>query len=144
MLRSSAVSNSSVSIPFVGLGYMRKSGISDISTSVFGSITVKTADGAFEATCVVTVTDPKTNVEISDTPLFRIYPNPTGGMLTLEFDTAGERYITLVDITGRVLMRQTLSVSTARIDINNYPAGVYLLTIDEGKQQKTVRVRLEK
>jgi len=85
-------------------------------------------------------TVPHAGVKIPDMPLARIYPNPTDGMLTLDFGTAVKRHVTINDLTGKVLLSQTVSESTALIDISNRPSGVYLLTIDDGKQQKTVTV----
>ncbi|MDR1666979.1 MAG: Ig-like domain-containing protein [Bacteroidales bacterium] len=106
------------------------------------TITATAQVGKLSAACAVTVTNTTTGVKISDTPIARIYPNPTEGMLTLDFETAGERHITLSDVAGKVLLRQTVSEPTIRIDISNYPAGVYLVTINDGKKQKTVRVIL--
>jgi hypothetical protein len=104
------------------------------------NIAVTAQVGKISAVCAVTVPGATTDVGISDTPLARIYPNPTEGMLTLDFETAGERHITLSDMTGKVLLRQTVSESTTRLDISGYPAGMYLVTIDDGKKQKTVKV----
>jgi len=81
-----------------------------------------------------------TGVETPDAPLVRIYPNPTYGAVTLEFETTGAYHITLADMTGRVLLRQTTADRIVRIDLGDYPAGVYLLTIDDGKRQNATRV----
>ncbi|MCL1932446.1 MAG: T9SS type A sorting domain-containing protein [Candidatus Azobacteroides sp.] len=79
-------------------------------------------------------------IKIPDTSMARIFSNPTDGIITLNFETAGEYRISLSDMRGKTLLRQDFSGSTARIDIRNYPSSVYLLTINDGKRQKTVRV----
>jgi uncharacterized protein YjdB len=103
------------------------------------TITVTTDDGGKTATCAVTVTT-ATGVETPAASLARIYPNPTDGAVTLEFETAAARHITISDMSGKTLLRQTTNEQTVHVDISNYPAGVYLLTITEGKEQSTTRV----
>jgi hypothetical protein len=71
---------------------------------------------------------------------FTVYPNPADGLLTLEFETAAVRHITISDIAGKTLLRQTISDQTVQIDMSNYPAGVYLITIEEEKAKSTTRV----
>jgi uncharacterized phosphosugar-binding protein len=79
-------------------------------------------------------------VNSGDIPLTRIYPNPTDGAVTLEFETAAARIVTISDMTGKTLLRQTVSEQTVRIDLSNYSSGVYLITIEEGKEKSTTRV----
>jgi hypothetical protein len=81
-------------------------------------------------------TDVKTSASLST----QIYPNPTDGALTLQFETAGKYDITISDMAGKVLLREMVTGQTARLDIGAYPAGVYLLTIDDGERKSTTRV----
>jgi hypothetical protein len=81
-----------------------------------------------------------TAAEIAETPLTRLYPNPTEGAVTLEFETATTRHITVSDMAGKTLARQTANDQTVVVDMSSYPAGVYLITIDEGKDKRSVRV----
>ena len=81
-----------------------------------------------------------TGMEIIETPLFCVYPNPTYGSVMLEFETEGAYIVTLAEMSGRISLRETANGQTAKIDISNYPAGVYLLTIDDGKQQSAIRI----
>jgi len=81
-----------------------------------------------------------TSAEIIDTPLARVYPNPTEGIVRLEFESSGAYTVTLADMSGRTLLRQTVTAQTAQIDVSAYPAGVYLLTINDGKRQSATRI----
>jgi len=79
-------------------------------------------------------------VENLYTPNLKIYPNPTNGLFTLEFETANIYVITIRDIAGRVLLHQSVTDQKTQIDISNYSAGTYLLTISNGKAQSTTRI----
>jgi hypothetical protein len=79
-------------------------------------------------------------VETPAASLARIYPNPTDGAVTLEFETAAARHITISDMSGKTLARQTANGQTVQVDISGYASGVYLLTISEGKSQSTMRL----
>ena len=104
-------------------------------------ITATTVDGGKSANCVITVTGGGvTGVEITDAQLAHVYPNPTDGWLTLEFETLSVYTVTITDMAGKVLMRQLIADQKAQLDISNYTAGVYLLVIDNGKQQSTMRI----
>ena len=72
--------------------------------------------------------------------LATVYPNPAVDVVTLEFDATGAFNITITDIAGMVLKRETATGRTAQIDISSHPAGVYLLTIDDGKRQNAFRI----
>ena len=84
--------------------------------------------------------DQVTSSESMDATPARVYPNPTDDAFTLEFETPGVYAISLTDVTGKVLLRQTIADQKTRIDIGDYPAGTYLLVIDDGRQQFVTRI----
>ena len=81
-----------------------------------------------------------TVVETSDAPLARAYPNPTDGTVILQFEATGKYVVTISDMAGKVLLIQTVNDQTAQLDLSNYPAAVYMLTIDDGKRKDTMRI----
>ncbi len=63
-------------------------------------------------------------------PTWAVYPNPVvDGMLQLCNLTVGSSLV-LHDIQGRELVCQTVSDEQMQLDIHAYPAGQYLLTVD--------------
>ncbi len=63
-------------------------------------------------------------------PQWQVYPNPvTDGYLQVTNAEAGT-VLQFCDLQGRELLRQVLTADKAQIDIQAYPAGQYLLTID--------------
>ena len=103
------------------------------------TITVRTEDGGYTATCAVTVT-PLTSAEIMDKTLANLYPNPTSGKFILHFEIPGTYSVTILTMSGKVLQCQIINDQINRMDISNYPAGIYLVMIDDGKQKSTMRV----
>ena len=104
------------------------------------TITVTSVDDPTKtATCAVTVT-PKTNVEIGEVMFISAYPNPTDGLITLEFDKQKTYNVTITDMTGKVLLRQVIADQIGQLDISSYATGIYMLIIDDGKQKTTIRV----
>ncbi len=85
-------------------------------------------------------TESTTGIEIADKPLAKAYPNPTDGLFTLNFDIPGTYQITLTNLAGKVYMRQTIADQEKQVDISSFPAGVYLLTINDGKMQSVTKI----
>ena len=69
-----------------------------------------------------------------------IYPNPTDGTFVVEFDSEGDYVITLTDMAGKVLLRKTASDNIVQMDISGYPAGVYLLVIENGAEKSVTKI----
>lgn len=104
-------------------------------------ITATTSEGGFMANCTVTVKSPSTNMpETVHNASQQAHPNPTDGKLTLTFETAGERLITIRDMFGKIRLRKSVYNQTEQLDISHYPAAVYLLDVDDGKQKNTMKI----
>jgi hypothetical protein len=103
-------------------------------------ITATSTEGGFTADCAVTVEPPTGIAERGLGASQQVYPNPTDGRLTLQFETVGRRLVTLSDRSGKILLRKTVNTQTAQMDVTHYPADVYLLTIDDGKQKSTMTI----
>jgi hypothetical protein len=73
------------------------------------------------------------------------YPNPTTGMLNLEWSTELEEdaHLTVVDLTGRVLAHALVSRGANKysIDVASLPSGAYLMSLSAEKMQfRTLRL----
>lgn len=70
---------------------------------------------------------------------FKVFPNPTGGMLQIEGASKGAEY-SINDITGRILLGGSITSGRAQVDIRSLPNGVYLLRLtDAFGLGKTIR-----
>ena len=78
-------------------------------------------------------------------PLFRVFPNPVSGNLTVVpgRDIAGPITLVLCDIAGRRVMQSTLPGSSSNqgsLDLSGILPGLYFLTGQAGKEFFTVKI----
>ena len=70
------------------------------------------------------------------------YPNPTKGNLTIEIDEAIEE-VFITDANGKIIQRHiNLPIGKTRIDLNEFPSGMYFLRYVKGEQSGTKKIIL--
>ena len=71
----------------------------------------------------------------------KIYPNPTKGMVTLQFDKPVKTGLyRLSDLSGKLLLDGTITTSIFTLDLSRYENGVYLLTLTLDGQTDTWKI----
>ena len=60
-------------------------------------------------------------------PEVRLWPNPTNNLLYVEKDNTPIDYITIIDIYGRTLIRETVKSNSTWLNVSQLPVGTYLL-----------------
>lgn len=58
-----------------------------------------------------------------------VYPNPTNGVLTISIPTEGLKIISLVDITGRIILVNEEQTTVSKVDLSSFSKGVYYLSV---------------
>lgn len=58
-----------------------------------------------------------------------IFPNPSNGIVTIEYVENGNLPFEITDVTGRIIAKGFLASSPATLDLSNETAGVYLIEI---------------
>ena len=61
---------------------------------------------------------------------FKIYPNPTNGILTIS-GLQGEAHCTLFDVSGKLIFKNS---SLESINISEIPRGIYLLEVNSNNK----------
>lgn len=84
-------------------------------------------------------TDELPNLTLS---YFQLYPNPVAESLVLNYtgDILPTSEIVITDMTGRMILRQSLTEQQQTLDVSRLQAGMYVLTLMEGEK----RVEMEK
>ena len=58
----------------------------------------------------------------------KIFPNPSDGLFFVELISTGND-VTIYDVQGRPILNKTINTNIARIDLTNYPKGIYVIEI---------------
>jgi hypothetical protein len=86
------------------------------------------------------------NSEISS-PVFKVYPNPTTGIITIEFTQNSGRKIevSVSNLIGAEVFRKELkSAENYQIDLSNLVSGIYLLKVIVDSQQYINKIVVRK
>jgi Secretion system C-terminal sorting domain len=67
------------------------------------------------------------------------YPNPASTEITFKMSTGDNRYITILDITGRSLWDAPIYNNQVQLNVTAYPAGIYLYEITNKSGEITGR-----
>ena len=59
---------------------------------------------------------------------FSVYPNPSEGMFTLNFNELPTNNIQIMDMSGRIIEELNIKSEISTIDLSNYSKGIYFLT----------------
>ncbi|MCH8546368.1 MAG: SBBP repeat-containing protein [Cryomorphaceae bacterium] len=71
---------------------------------------------------------------------FKVYPNPSNGMITME--TAANGYFTIVDMMGQEIKRENLNQSPMTINLKTLSAGMYVVTFVNNESGERIQTRL--
>jgi len=82
-------------------------------------------------TTLNTIVDPLMMKENSDNDIM-LFPNPTSGVMNLNFDKQFSGKIIITDVLGKIIYNETISAIKCSIDMNKYGAGVYSVTARNG------------
>lgn len=102
------------------------------NTSVEGSLMLRPVIGG-KIEEVITGTEEPVSQSIS------VFPNPTTGIVRWQGGTITE--VQVHDLTGRVMLRQDVKLGdNQQIDIQQFPAGMYLLRLSDGEKQVVKKI----
>ena len=104
-----------------------------------GTYSVELTSDAGCGTMSESVTITSVGFETIQAEKFQLYPNPTAGELHVVVTSSmvGQNYA-LFDITGKLIERKGIPSKTFDVDMNNLPAGIYILRI-KASTQRVVR-----
>jgi len=86
-------------------------------------------------------------VSTTNSPLFKIYPNPTTGIVNIEFG-GGKGSKTEVSVTSllgaEIFRKETFDATNLQIDLSNQVSGMYLLRISNDNRQSVSIIVIRK
>jgi hypothetical protein len=82
-------------------------------------------------------------VSIAETPKepFKIFPNPSEGIFTLELNETFEQAdVIVVDVLGKIVFSEKKLEASTQIDLSDYPAGMYFIKLVKDNVFKTEKI----
>jgi hypothetical protein len=76
--------------------------------------------------------------EATEAKTFGVYPNPTTGMMALQFEDATERMITVTNALGQEVLTQKSVNASVQLELTE--TGVYAISVLERNQRITKKV----
>lgn len=83
-------------------------------------------------------------VPVSPSTQLNLYPNPANNNFTIETTTPGSQQLQLFDLTGNLLITQTIQNSKTTVDASGLAAGVYLVSMKGGEAASTQKLVIAK
>ena len=77
--------------------------------------------------------------DITPPSVFRLFPNPTGDILTIEtlFETKGDIELTVSDSSGKKVKTAHFKENDYNLDVKTLSTGLYFISLQQGKQVYT-------
>ncbi|MEM9918200.1 MAG: T9SS type A sorting domain-containing protein [Bacteroidota bacterium] len=87
------------------------------------------------------------NIQFQDIPAdFKVYPNPSNGIFTLELEHMGRATLQITNLQGKLLYSKVINsaqnVLKEEVDISQFGSGIYLISLDLGDQVLTRKVNV--
>ena len=89
---------------------------------------------------------PQSVNDVTANGMFSVYPNPTAGMMTINWKSgmAEQATVNVVDMTGRVVMSEDVTTNSAsKLNIGYLTNGVYFIKVSNSAGQYTEKVVLQ-
>jgi hypothetical protein len=90
-------------------------------------------------------TDAITPISINE---LKVYPNPTNELLNIEFGSQFQYIdglqVQITDLSGKILYNADIFNANTKIDVKNYPSGIYVVNVKNRKQETLQSCRVVK
>ncbi|HIN39791.1 MAG TPA: T9SS type A sorting domain-containing protein [Flavobacteriales bacterium] len=77
---------------------------------------------------------------------FRIYPNPSNGIITVRINTvrSSTALIKVQDIFGKVVFESSARNGIMNLNLSDYSSGIYLVSLEDDGTQSTKSLIIQK
>jgi hypothetical protein len=70
----------------------------------------------------------------------KVYPNPTNGLISVEFNSSLERTVEVTDVTGRVIARELSNSTALSFNLGTLSNGIYLVKIISSENVNVIKI----
>ena len=105
------------------------------------SVTVTDANGC-TGTSSATVGSQVSVAEFGNI-ILNVYPNPTNGIVYVEFSQITDGYITIMDAVGKILKKENITNVKHTFDLSENERGVYFVKIESENNNNVISIVLQ-
>jgi len=105
------------------------------STANAGSITTNTYVSRNKNLTAPPVTTVSVSENISESSYFNAFPNPSNAIVNFVTNHPDAKFISVYDITGKLVEKQNLAEGKLKVDVSSYNKGIYLYTVSSGENR---------
>jgi len=87
--------------------------------------------------------DTATDVDEISNEIVSIYPNPSSGLININFDNNTSRLLNIYDLSGKLVLNKTIENSQNQMDLSEQPKGVYFISVTSEGKELTHKLILE-
>ena len=134
-----------------GTGYSISGNVITINTSTLGliAVNVRVSDGSLfdEGVYYVKATEPSGVNDLNvNSGNIKVYPNPASDFIMFESDTEGTLNIEILDITGKLVYRDTrvMNGTAVRINTSDMREGLYFYRVSTNKETLVGSIVIDK
>ncbi|MES2681722.1 MAG: T9SS type A sorting domain-containing protein, partial [Bacteroidota bacterium] len=69
-----------------------------------------------------------------------IYPNPNNGEFTIMLNDKNERTMEIMDVTGRIILAQTISGDEVKVMMNSFANGIYYVSVKTNISREVFKI----
>lgn len=75
--------------------------------------------------------------DILNASILSIYPNPANNSITLQLSSAQPAIISVTNLFGQIVYSEKINAEQTQIDVNKFPAGIYVVRWNSGNNNET-------
>jgi hypothetical protein len=88
----------------------------------------------------LTVTICASTADLED-PKWDLFPNPTTGLIYLNQEELEFENLSVYNLSGQLILEQTQLLQNTRIDLTNFPAGLYIVELRSATNNYSLKIR---
>lgn len=114
-------------------------------SSESGDYQVTVTDGACVqvSPCVTVQLNDNSNITSYDWSDFKVYPNPSNGIVFIQGENLSSATLTIVDLSGKGVYSKVLEANSNELQLNSLNKGVYFVNIKTEKRSQTKKLILK-
>jgi hypothetical protein len=91
----------------------------------------------------------ETNFRISESTMsvselenssFKVFPNPSKGNLNIMLSDVRPTEVSILDVTGRVVLADSMNEQMKSVDISNFNTGIYFIHLINSKESRVIKI----